>query len=105
VSRNLGAVLGRLFAFGFLATVVYFLATMPSSILGAVERSSGIASAPLKIAGVVWSSAVDTLFFPFWVAALMVLYRSLRPGLVDVRGSVPVAIDDDFRTAARAPFE
>ena len=105
VSRNLGAVLGRLFAFAFVATVVYFLATMPSSILGAVERSSGIASAPLKLAGVVWSSAVDTLFFPIWVAALMVLYRSLRPALADTRGSVPVAVDEEFRTPARAPFE
>lgn len=107
VSRNLGTVLGRLVAFGFVATVAYLLATMPSSILGAVERSAGIASAPMKIAGVVWSSAVDTLFFPLWIAALMVLYRSLKPAAGEARVGVPVAIDEEFGRAAvaRAPFE
>jgi hypothetical protein len=73
VSRNLGSVLGRLIAFAFLATVGYMVATSPAMIL------SRFAAAPIKLAAVIWTSAVDTLFLPFWVAAVLVLYRSLRP--------------------------
>jgi len=79
VSRNLGSALGRLLTLAFLAVVAYKLATIPSSILGAVGRTSGVAAAPIKLAAVNWTSAADTLFFPFWVAGVMVLYRSLRP--------------------------
>jgi hypothetical protein len=76
--RNLGSVLGRLLALAFLATVAYTVATIPSSILGAAGRTPGVA-APIKLAAVIWTSAADTLLFPFLVAALIVLYRSLRP--------------------------
>ncbi|HXL15543.1 MAG TPA: hypothetical protein VN972_05625 [Methylomirabilota bacterium] len=107
VLSNLGGVVGRLFAFAFLAIVFYVAANMPSWILGAAERASGVASAPLKIAGVVWTSGVVTIAFPFWVAALMVLYRSLMPRAAEARGGAPVAHEDEFRaaTAANAPFE
>jgi hypothetical protein len=79
VWRNLGSALGRLLAFTFLATIAYKVATIPSSILDAAGRTSGVAAAPIKLAAVIWTSAASTLFFPFWVAAVMVLYRSLRP--------------------------
>ena len=107
VSRNLGGILGRLLAFAFLGTVAYIVATMPASILSAVERISGVPSAPIKIAAVIWTSAVDTLFFPFWVAALMVLYRALRPSAAGTRAQAPIELDDEYRpaTPARAPFE
>jgi len=107
VSRNLGGILGRLLAFVFLATVAYVFATFPASILGAVERTAEVTSVPIKIAGVVWTSAADTLFFPFWVAALMVLYRSMRPAAGETRAQAPIELGDEYRpaTAARAPFE
>jgi hypothetical protein len=107
VLGNLGAVLGRLFAFAFLATVLYIAATMPAQILSAVERASGSTSAPLKIAAVIWTSAIDTLFFPFWVAALLVLYRSLAPPAGATRAGSPVTLEDEYRpaTATNAPFE
>lgn len=79
VRKHLGGILGRLVTFVFFTTIVYFVAIMPAAMLTAVERSSGVASAPLKIAGVIWSSAIDSLFFSFWVAALMTLYRALVP--------------------------
>jgi len=41
VWRNLGSALGRLLTLAFLAVVAYKLATIPSSILGAVGRTSG----------------------------------------------------------------
>jgi hypothetical protein len=107
VSGNLGSVLLRLLGFAFLTLVIYVVAIMPATILTNVERASGITSVPIKIAAVIWSSGVDTIFFPFWVAALMVLYRALVPYGGDARPSAPVAIDEEFRpaTAPRAPFE
>ncbi|TMQ58447.1 MAG: hypothetical protein E6K76_08025 [Candidatus Eisenbacteria bacterium] len=107
VRENLAGVLGRLLAFVFVATIVYLFAMMPSAILTAAERSSGLASAPFKVAGVIWSSAIDTVFFPFWVAALMALYRALAPRAAETGSGAPVAIEDELRpaTAARAPFE
>jgi hypothetical protein len=107
VVGNLGAVLGRLFAFAFLATVLYIVATMPAQILKAVERASGTRYAPLEIAGVIWTSAIDTLSFPFWVAALLVLYRSLVPHAGAARAGAPVALEEEYRpaTATNAPFE
>jgi hypothetical protein len=79
VWRNLGSALGRLLTLALLAAVAYMVATIPSSILGAAGRTSGVAAAPIKLAAVIWTSAADTLFFPFGVAAVLVLYRSLRP--------------------------
>jgi len=105
VLANLGGVLGRLAAFAFLAIVFYIAATLPSGILAAAERASGVSSAPLKIAGVIWASLADTISFPFWVAALMVLYRSLMPR-AETRGAVPVPREEDYQPAtAAAPFE
>jgi ABC-type antimicrobial peptide transport system permease subunit len=107
VVRNLGAVLGRLLAFAFLATVLHIVATMPAQMLSAVARASGSTSSPLKIAAVIWTSGIDTLFFPFWVASMMVLYRSLVPHTDPARAGAPVALEDEYRpaTAANAPFE
>jgi len=107
VIANLGGIVGRLSAFAFLGVVFYVVATLPSGILAAAERASGVASAPLKIAGVIWASLADTIIFPFSVAALMVLYRSLVPRAAEARGGAPVAHEDDFQpaTAANAPFE
>jgi hypothetical protein len=79
VWRNLGSALGRLLTLAVLAAVAYMVATIPSSILGAAGRTPGVAAAPIKLAALTWTNAADTLFFPFWVAAVMVLYRSLRP--------------------------
>lgn len=73
VSRNLGSTLGRLLAWAFLAMVAYEVATIPSMVL-----SRG-APAPIKLATVILESAASTLALPFWLAAVLVLYRSLRP--------------------------
>lgn len=107
VRRHFGGLLGRLFAFGFFALFVYFVAIIPTAILTAVEQTSGVPSAPLKVAGVIWTSAVDTLFFPFWVAALILLYRALVPAAGAVpAGAATIPGEDEIRAAAaRIPFE
>jgi hypothetical protein len=40
---------------------------------------------------VTWTSAAETLLYPFWVAAVMVLYRSLRPWTDDWRDGAQLA--------------
>jgi hypothetical protein len=78
VSRNLGSALGRFLVLASLAFVGFEVAS-PLSTLG---RN---ATAPIKVAVVTWTSAAETLLFPFWVAAVLVLYRSLRPWTDDGR--------------------
>jgi hypothetical protein len=78
VSRNLGSALGRFLLLALLAFVGLEVAT-PFSTLG------GNATAPIKLAVLTWTTAVETLLYPFWVAAIMVLYRSLRPWADDGR--------------------
>jgi hypothetical protein len=104
---HLGGILGRFVGFGFPAIVIYCMVRMPTVILTNAAVASGAASVPIKLAALIWASAVDTLFFPFWVAALMVLYRALVPPAAATRGGAPIAIDEDQRPAlaTRAPFE
>jgi hypothetical protein len=84
VSRNLGSALGRFLVLAFVAYVGSMVAS-PVSTLG------GNASAPIKLAVVTWTTAVETLLYPFWIAAVVVLYRSLRPWTDDGRdgGGIP----------------
>jgi hypothetical protein len=72
VWRNLGSALGRLLVVASLTFVGFMVAT-PLSTLG------GNAAGPIKLAFVIWTGAVETLLYPFWAAAVIVLYRSLRP--------------------------
>jgi len=108
VGRHLGGIFGRLLVFGFLTTMVYFVALTPSAIIGAVERTSGSPSQALEIAGLVWSSAVDSLLFPYWVAALMVLYRALVPPAGEGHAAVRRSAEEEIGgpvSPARIPFE
>ena len=104
---HLGGILTRFIGFGFLAFVIYFMVRMPATILTNATLASGVSSVPIKLAALIWASAVDTLFFPFWVAALVVLYRALVPPAAATRSGAPIAIDEDQRPAlaTRAPFE
>jgi len=71
VSRNFGSALGRLLV---LAGLVFasFMVAWPVSTLGPT-------TVPIKLAVVTWTSATETLLYPFLVAAVTVLYRSVRP--------------------------
>jgi hypothetical protein len=106
VFGHVGAVLARVFAFLFLSIVMLIALTMPTQILESVSSLSGGPVLAMKVAMVIWSSAVATLYFPFGVASLTVLYRTLVPNPGDARGA-PVPLDEEFRpaAAARVPFE
>lgn len=105
VLTRLGGVLGRVLAFGFLSFVILIVLTLPTSILQQMGEISGGVPLPMKIATVIWSSAVAVLFFPFGIASLTVLYRTLVPAPQGARS--PVALDEEFRPAiaTTAPFE
>jgi hypothetical protein len=79
VWRNLGSALGRLLTLAFLATVAYKVATIPSSILGAAGRTSAVAAALIASRRRDLDERGRYPLLPFWVAAVVVLYRSLRP--------------------------
>jgi hypothetical protein len=72
VSRNFGSALGRLLVLASLAYVGFMVASSLSTL-------GGNTTAPIKLVVVTWTSAVETVLYPFWAAAVMVLYRSLRP--------------------------
>ncbi len=71
--------LGRLLGYGVLVVFVSIVATMPAAILTAAATASGTANPMLKVPGVVWSSAIEALLFPFGAAALLLLYRAIVP--------------------------
>jgi len=105
VRGHLAGLVGRLLAFVFIATIAYVFAMMPSAMLTAAERVSEVTSVPFRVAGVIWSSAVDTVSFPFWVASLMVLYRALVPPASEAQSREAVAIEDEIRPGTAARFE
>ena len=107
VRRNFGPLLGRLLLFAVLAIAVYVFALIPSAFLTAMERASDSSATAFKIAGAIWSSAIDALLIPFWVASIMVLYRTLVPRAATAAsgapagvGQAPAATDDGIHTAA-----
>jgi len=106
VLSRLGGVLSRVLGFGFLSFVVLIVLTLPTGILEQVAEVAGGATLPAKIASIIWSSAVAVLFFPFGIASLTVLYRTLVPAAGHAHAA-PVALDEDYRPAAAttAPFE
>jgi len=106
VAAHPGAVLTRLLAFLFLSFVALIMLTMPTQILSQIGEASGGQPLAMKVATVIWTSAVATLFFPFGVASLTVLYRSLVP-YRGGRAGAPVPLDEEYlpTTATRVPFE
>jgi hypothetical protein len=81
--------LGRILGYGLLVVLFSVIAATPTAILSAGLAASENTNPLFKVPGIVWSSAVDTLLFPFGAAALLLLYRavvpagSLAPGAAD----------------------
>jgi len=71
VWRNFWSALGRFLALGFIAFIGFEVASSLSTM--------GSPTVPIKLAVVTWTTAVETILYPFWAAAITVLYRSLRP--------------------------
>jgi hypothetical protein len=105
VRQRFGAVFGRLFVYVLLSFLAALVASAPSSILSAVIAASGNENPMLRIPGIIWESAVEALLFPFGVAAVVVLYRTLAP--VRAAESAPAAVfpEEARLTASPFPFE
>jgi len=108
VRLHFGGVFGRLFAYLLLAFVVAIVAAIPSTFLSAAIAASGNENPMLKIPGVIWVSTVDAFLFPFGVAALVVLYRTVAPAASQgqtVAASGTALPEESRLTTSPFPFE
>lgn len=79
VRRQFGWLLGRLFISVVVLTFAVIFASLPSSMLTVMTSVANQKLVAVEIARLVWDSAVSTLAFPFSVAVLVILYRTVVP--------------------------
>lgn len=79
VASHFWGVLGRFLVFFLILIGVVTLVSLPSVVVTSLSATTPV-PAVLRIASILWSSLVTALTFPFWVGALIVLYRALVPG-------------------------
>ncbi|HEX7077948.1 MAG TPA: hypothetical protein VF363_05970 [Candidatus Eisenbacteria bacterium] len=80
VWRNFWGLQGRFLVWFLLLVLAIVVMSFPTIILAIAGAVAGADPPPLKIARVLWTSAVTAASFPFCVSAMMALYRSLVPG-------------------------
>jgi hypothetical protein len=80
VRRSWGALLGRIFLFFIILCFAAVFASFPSTILKVVTTVAQQKLVPVEIVRVAWDSLVSTALFPFSIAGLLIIYRSLVPG-------------------------
>jgi len=95
-------ILGRLLGYGLLVLIVSIVAATPAAILTAATAASGSSNPMFKVPGIIWSSAVDALLFPFGAAALLLLYRALVPA--ETLGAGGAATPGEAEPRATSPF-
>jgi hypothetical protein len=79
VARRFFGLLGRLLVWMFVLFAVMVVAMMPAFGLQGIAPLTGGAAVALRIAAILWMSAVAALTVPFSVASMIVLYRALAP--------------------------
>lgn len=79
VGSHLFGLFGRFFVFFLALIAAVFAASIPAVLLGAAGVALTGAEPLLRMTGILWTSLVTALTFPFWVGALLVLYRALVP--------------------------
>ena len=97
--------LGRLLGYALLVMLVSIVASMPAVFLTAAATASGTANPVLKIPGVIWSSAIDALLFPFGVAALLLLYRAIVPAGASAASGAAGSAEPEARPTSPFLFE
>ena len=80
VRRSWGALFGRLFLFVVILIFAGVFASFPSAILNVVTTVARQKMVAVDIARVAWDSLVSTALFPFTIAGLLLIYRTLVPG-------------------------
>jgi hypothetical protein len=79
VRRSPWGILGRLFVIWIACLLVGVVAKAPAEFIRVALHVSGNENPMFRIPALAWSSAVDALMFPFWSAALLLLYRAIVP--------------------------
>jgi len=87
VGTHFWGLLGRFIAFTFVLFLVVMVGSIPALVLGATAAAVSRAESVFRIGSILWSSLVAALTFPFGVASLLVLYRSMVPA-----GAAPDAV-------------
>jgi hypothetical protein len=79
VWRNFWGLTGRFLVWSLLAVLGYVVATFPATMLLVGATVSGSDPLPVQIARVLWTSVATAILLPFWVSAVLALYRGLVP--------------------------
>lgn len=79
VGSHFFGLFGRFLAFFVVLFVVVFAASLPAGLLAAAADAVSGAQPAFRMAALLWNALVTALTFPFWVGALLVLYRALVP--------------------------
>lgn len=103
VWRHFWGLQGRFIVWFLLVVLAIVVMSFPSIILTIAGAVAGADPPPLKIARVLWTSAVTAASFPFCVSAMMALYRSLVPGAASARGAGAAAAGAGPAGTAPAP--
>jgi len=79
VASHFGGLLGRLVVFAIVYVIAYVAVSLPIAFLGMAASLGGSAPPVVKVANVIWEAAVSAAMLPFQAAAILVLYRAVRP--------------------------
>lgn len=97
VMAHFWGIFGRFFAFFVILFIAVVAVSFPVILFGLGATLMSHAAMPFRIAGVLWTSLVTAITFPFWVAALLVTYRSLAPAggeaSADTAGADPLGAE------------
>jgi hypothetical protein len=79
VAGHFWGILGRFIIFFLALFAAVMIASIPAALLSVGAATASGAESVFRIAGLLWTSLITAMTFPFWVAALLVLYRALVP--------------------------
>jgi len=99
VAGHFWGVSWRLFVFFLVLFLVVMCASIPVFIFGVIGAAVAHADFAFRVVTLLWTSLVTALTFPFWVGALVVLYRSLMPA----SGEAAVADEADAMAGKLVP--
>jgi hypothetical protein len=105
VGEHFWGFLVRLVVFLVVLVAVVMVASIPTMVVGAVAAGVTRTESVFRIGIVLWSSLIQALTFPFWVAAVLVFYRAVVPAGEGAAEAVPGIESGVLAGALRHPGE
>lgn len=107
VASHFGGILGRLIVVLLFVLLAALVLSFPAEILQVAAAVAGGDHPLLKVATVVWMSAVFAFLFPFVMASFLVLYRALVPAAAGsaVPAGAAQAVPEAHRVSSPFQFE